>query len=234
MIGINGFDTAIQTYMTQHAVHWVLFNHAVRVVAGLYTFKGFVLIPMLWWIWFHPNERKEWDREMVIATIASGLLALAIGRFLAHYLPYRVRPVHNPALHLTFPPAGLKDPAFRTWGSFPSDHAMLWVSVATGIFLMRSRLGLCALFYAVFFICLPRVYLGLHYPTDIIAGAALGAVITWLMTRESLRARFARPLLDAMQRFPALGYTMAFLLCFELITQFDELLMLGQSLSKAI
>ena len=111
---------------------------------------------------------------------------------------------------------------------------MLWVAVATGIFLMRWHMGLFALIYAVFFICLPRVYLGLHYPTDVIAGAALGAIITYLMTREALRARFARPLLHGMQRFPALGYTMAFLLCFELITQFDELLMLGQSLSKAI
>ncbi|CAN7663194.1 phosphatase PAP2 family protein [Trinickia sp. LjRoot230] len=231
---MTDFDTIIQTFLTEHAFHSELLNHAVRVIAGLYTFKGLVLIPILWWIWFKPSDRSEWKREMVIATIVSGLLALAIGRMLAHYLPYRVRPVHNPDLHLHFPPAGLREPAFRTWGSFPSDHAMLWVSIAAGIFMTWRRVGIFALLYAAIFICAPRVYLGLHYPTDILAGAALGVAITYLMTRDALRVRFAAPALRCMERFPALSYTAAFLLSFELITQFDELLMLVQSISKAI
>lgn len=231
---MNGFDTAIQSFLTQHAFASVLLNHAVRVVAGLYTFKGFVLIPMLWWLWFKPQARTEWRREMVIATILSGLVALAVGRALAHYLPFRLRPINNPELHLHFPPAGLHDPPFRTWGSFPSDHAMLWVAIAMGVFLTWRRLGIFALLYAAVFICLPRVYLGLHYPTDVIAGAALGVAIVYIMTRDAIRTRIASPILQAMQRFPSACYTFGFLLSFELITQFDELLMLEQSISKAL
>ena len=37
---MNGFDTAIQSFLTQHAFASVLLNHAVRVVAGLYTSKA--------------------------------------------------------------------------------------------------------------------------------------------------------------------------------------------------
>jgi hypothetical protein len=87
---MNSFDVAIQTFLTQITLAPLL-NHAIRVVAGLYTFKGFVLVPILWWIWSQPGERREWRREMVIATIASGLVALATGRLLARCLPFRDR-----------------------------------------------------------------------------------------------------------------------------------------------
>jgi len=233
MPNMNGFDTAIQTFLTQIVLNSLL-NHAIRVVAGLYTFKGFVLVPILWWIWFQPSEQREWRREMVVATIMSGLLALATGRLLAHALPFRVRPIYNPELHLQFPSADLREATLRTWSSFPSDHAMLWMSVATGIFLVWRGVGLLALLYTAIFTCLPRAYLGFHYPTDLLAGAAIGIAITYVMTRNRVRTWYAVPVLRSIQRFPGPCYTLAFLLCFELITQFEELLQLVQSVSKAI
>jgi len=231
---MNSFDTAIQTFLTHIAFSSDLLNHAIRVIAGLYTSKGLVLIPVLWWMWFKPSQRGEWEREMVIATIASGLLSLAIGRLLAHYLPFRGRPIYNPELHLHFPSAGAPEAVMRTWSSFPSDHAMLWMSVATGIFLVWRRVGVLALLYTTIFICMPRVYLGLHYPTDVLGGAAIGIVLTYVMSRDSVRTRFAVPILGWIHRFPGPCYTFAFLLCFELITQFDEIRLLEQSVSKAL
>ena len=38
-------------------------------------------------------------------------------------------------------------------------------------------LGLAAVLYVVFFICLPRLYLGLHYPTDLLAGGGVGIAL---------------------------------------------------------
>ncbi|ACB67797.1 phosphatase PAP2 family protein [Burkholderia ambifaria] len=225
---MNNFDTTIQTFLT-HITFGPLMNHAIRVIAGLYTFKGFVLIPVLCWLWFQPGPQRERQRELVIATVASGLVALAFGRLLAKTLPFRVRPIYNPDLHLHFPSEELRAATLQAWSSFPSDHAMLWMAIATGIFIIARRVGVLALLYAVVFICVPRAYLGFHYPTDLIAGAAIGIAIAWLLTRDAIRARFAPQVLDAIRRFPAPAYTLAFLLCFELITQFDELLTLAQS-----
>jgi len=228
---MNSFDTAIEIFLTKLSFGFA-FNHAIKALTDLYTFKGLVLIPVLWWIWFQPAERRERQREMVIATIVSSLLALAIGRLLADLLPFRVRPLYDPNLHLHFPSGSLPDAMLPTWSSFPSDHAMLWMSVEAGIFIVWRRVGVLALLYTAIFICIPRAYLGFHYPTDLLAGAAIGIAITYVMTRDSVRTRYATQLLRWIERYPGPSAMLAFVLCIELITQFDELRKLASSISK--
>jgi undecaprenyl-diphosphatase len=219
---MNSFDTAIETFLTQLHLG-VLSNSGIRFVADSYTFKGLVLIPVLWWIWFQPGARREWRREMVIAVTFSGLLALLVGRVLAHFLPFRVRPLYEQNLHLHFPSIPQHESLLSAWSSFPSDHAMLWAAVSAGIFIVSRRLGLLALLYTAIFICAPRAYLGFHYPTDMLAGAAIGILITYLMTRDSVRNLYASRVLRWIEYYPGQSAVLGFVLCLEIVTQFDEL-----------
>ena len=60
--------------------------------------------------------------------------------------------------------------------SFPSAHAASSTAAAGVIARIEPRLGVPA--YALAFaICASRPYLGLHYPSDVLAGAAVGAGI---------------------------------------------------------
>jgi len=226
-------DTAIETCLT-HLHFGPIPNLIMRALTDMYMFRGLVLIPILWWIWFQPGDRRAWQREVVIATIASGLVALAAGRLLADLLPFRTRPIYDTGLNLHFPSTSLADAKLSAWSSFPSDHAMLWMAIATGIFMVWRMAGLVLIAYTALFICFPRAYLGFHHPSDLLAGAAIGCVITFVMTRAPIRTRYAAPSLQWMERYPGPASVFAFLLCFELVTQFDELRRLASAASKAL
>lgn len=93
-------------------------------------------------------------------------------------------------------------PAVGDW-SFPSNHATLAAALAVGIALVRPRLGVLAVLVAAA-VGLLRVLAGVHYPHDVLAGAALGATVatvvvltltpagSWLLSRLPCRPAAVR------------------------------------------
>jgi len=72
--------------------------------------------------------------------------------------------------------------------SFPSDHAVIVGAVATGLLLVNRRLGLLAALAAAL-MAFARVYIGAHYPWDVLGGLVLGAAVVllgWLLLRHPL------------------------------------------------
>lgn len=63
--------------------------------------------------------------------------------------------------------------------TFPSKHAAVSFALALGIFLEKKKLGLWLLILA-FLISLSRIVAGVHYPSDIFAGALIGAAIAYI------------------------------------------------------
>ena len=70
-------------------------------------------------------------------------------------------------------------PAPDTW-SFPSGHTASAFAGATALLLHSRRPGLIALAYAVL-VGISRMYLCVHWPTDVIAGAAIGVLVAVLV-----------------------------------------------------
>jgi undecaprenyl-diphosphatase len=60
--------------------------------------------------------------------------------------------------------------------SFPSDHATMAGAVAAGLWLVSRRLGVVAL-AAAMLMAFARVYVGAHYPIDVVVGLVFGAVV---------------------------------------------------------
>lgn len=96
-------------------------------------------------------------------------------------------------------------PAPGDW-SFPSNHAALASAAAFALLLVSRRLGLLAL-AAAGLMAASRVWVGAHYPHDVLVGFLVGAlvacVVTWAVRRrqEAIAARLKggplRPLVAA-------------------------------------
>lgn len=63
--------------------------------------------------------------------------------------------------------------------SFPSGHTLASFEAATALLLNKRKLGIIALVLAIL-IAFSRMYLFVHYPTDILGGAVLGIGIGFL------------------------------------------------------
>lgn len=121
-----------------------------------------------------------WRRASVAAVLSAGL-GLAVGKVISELVD-RARPfVADPhGVHLFT--AHAADPGF------PSDHATAAFAIATAIFLRKRGWGVAALVAAAV-LSVGRVALGVHYPSDVLAGAALGAAAALILWAVPLRTR---------------------------------------------
>ena len=63
--------------------------------------------------------------------------------------------------------------------SFPSGHTSSSFAAATAIYAMNRKWGIVAYVFAVL-MGISRLYLGVHFPTDVLAGAVIGFVMAKL------------------------------------------------------
>lgn len=100
---------------------------------------------------------------------AAALVALGIGQLIGNAID-RLRPYEVMAdVHVLI--------SRTTDFSLPSDHATVAGAVAAGLFLANRKWGIIAVVAAVI-MAFTRVYVGAHYPGDVLAGLALGSGVT--------------------------------------------------------
>src|SRR5581483_2000291 len=130
-----------------------------------------VLTGLVWFI-----SRPGGDRRWKLAS-ACGFLAAAIAYVIAfaiHHIYDRPRPYE--AHHISHPWSSSTD------ASFPSDHTSLSFAIAFAVLAFDTLAGVVFLVVAAV-IGVGRLFIGAHYPGDVLAGVAVGAVAALLATR---------------------------------------------------
>jgi undecaprenyl-diphosphatase len=110
---------------------------------------------------------KSACRKYVPAILVSILLAYIVCDFVLKPLVGRERPYDAMDLEPIV--------AVSTSFSFPSGHTASSFAAATALYLYDRRYGIPALVFAAL-VGISRVYLLVHWPTDVIAGAMIGMV----------------------------------------------------------
>jgi len=175
----QAFDEGVMAYLGQHRIQWVerSLGEITYLGTGLVVMVIVGVAALLLW-----NTRHRYSAVLLLISAGGGL-------------------VLNTLLKLGF---DRERPQIFDWGthasssSFPSGHAMSSATVYTTIAYLAARLQrhwwaktltFTAAIVLIVIVCLSRLYLGVHYPSDVAAGVIMG--VAW--------AAFCMAMLEAIQ-----------------------------------
>lgn len=156
----TAFDTVLRNWSLAHR------QAPLDTLFSVFTFLGSaaVLIPMVvltaWWLWRHRGMRVAAAAILAPAVAAATVLGVK-------YITHRARP----AGALLFPGLGYSFPSGHTTASTAVLITIAYISIREG--LAGRWLMLAAGLFAVF-VGLSRVYLDVHWASDVIGGWAVG------------------------------------------------------------
>jgi undecaprenyl-diphosphatase len=166
MPAVDALDQQLLTWLRAYHTPWLDLVLSTATISGIMggIWQLFALIGM---------TRARW-RAAAWRTLLTVWLALVVVNGVAKPLFNRARPTVSPAPTRTLAPASAT-------ASFPSGHATSAVAGALAVSRMWPA-GRVVWWTLAILIAYSRVYLGHHYPSDVIGGAILGALVAiWVL-----------------------------------------------------
>jgi undecaprenyl-diphosphatase len=223
MTAFERVDSVLTLSANRFAGRDILLDTLIYDIADSPLLKGGVFLAAYWWLWFEVDRNGvHAQRRNVVVALLAGTVAAIASRLLQFSFPFHLRPLHTPGLGLHMP-LGVNAATLNNFSSFPSDHAVLFFALSVPLWKRSRWLGVAAILWTVLVICLPRVYLGYHWTSDVIAGALIGValmlVVCWLIGATGVPDQVLR----FSKTHAPVFYAIAWLLVFELAVLFADL-----------
>ena len=139
------------------------------VILFFATYLAYVVPAVLLALVFFSNkERREKVELLIVVGVASFVARFGVTEIIRFFY-HRPRPFLTLSAHPLFTDS--------SW-SFPSGHATFFFALATAVYLYNKKWGI-GFFIAAAAIAVGRVMAGVHYPSDILAGALVGIIVAY-------------------------------------------------------
>ncbi len=174
MFAVSDLNTVLTLQQTIGSI-----PHAVIGIVFAARYLIFADLILATWLWHSHKKEKQ---HAVVEAGWSFLLALLLTTILSHFIG-RLRPfLASTDVHLLIPSP------LNT--SFPSGHTATSFAIAASFLFADKKIGTLAFVFGLI-VAFARVTAGVHYPTDILGGIALG-LASFLLVRE-IHSQLAKP-----------------------------------------
>jgi undecaprenyl-diphosphatase len=159
------------------AGHYWLLDRIAMFFADFFIYILVILLLLFLLVGFNEAEKKK-NRLMVLYAFLSAIIARYFFTEIIRWFYSRPRPfMEHQVIQLL---------GHDYTGSLPSGHAAFAFALATVVYCYNKKFG-WLFFIGAFLIGLARIFVGLHYPLDILAGAAVGIFSGWLVYRSFVK-----------------------------------------------
>ena len=162
-------DTQMFLWLNHWVGKWTLGDYLVALLVSDY-FVPVVLSLFLLGMWFcgrTPDEMELRQRSVIRALVTIGFVGLLVYVLNEYY--FRPRPFTEHDIVLLF--------YQPTDSSFPANPAAISFAIAHSVWQGSKAIGKGAYFLAAIW-SISRVYAGVFYPLDVIAGALIGIIVS--------------------------------------------------------
>ena len=160
----------------------------VRMLAG----SPVIIAPVLLaWLWIrNPDQRRAGLLAVALSAVVGQGINLALGSLWFEPRPFMAGIGNTLVAHIAD-------------NGFPSDHSTLMFALGTGLILTRAArapgFAVCLVGLGVAW---ARVYLGVHFPIDVLTGILVGTAAGWLARwLEPSIGRYFLPLAERLYEF---------------------------------
>ena len=176
MDALQQFDAGI--FSVINGWHAAYFDSFMWLVTKIATWIPMILM-LLYLLYFKKGWRKTVAVVLAIELVI--LIADQVSASIIKPLVERARPSHNESLQSTIHIVnGYRGGPF----GFVSSHAANCFGIALLLaMIFKNRLFTWTMVVWATLMCYSRIYLGVHYPGDIVCGAILGFLAAWLVYR---------------------------------------------------
>lgn len=148
---------------------------ALSVFFSRYLVFVFAFIVAILGFWKKRRHLRKIVYEATWAALIAMIIATTTGHFFGRIRPY----LADPSIHALIPPP-------LTIYSFPSGHTATAFAAAVVLVYGSPSIGMIALLAAAL-VGFGRMATGVHYPTDVLAGAVLGSIVGVVVHYVKLR-----------------------------------------------